>query len=145
MMKWILLINFAVTLYMTGVIWFVQVVHYPLFGKVGAADYVAYHSEHVRRTGYVVALPMLLELASALALSFRPPESLSPELLWIGVGLVGALWLSTGLLQVPRHRVLGGGYVQDAHRVLVISNWLRTVLWSVRAGLMTFLLWQLRA
>lgn len=33
--QWLLLVHAAVTLYMTGVIWFVQVVHYPLFSCVG--------------------------------------------------------------------------------------------------------------
>ena len=38
----ILLANAAATLFMTGVGWFVQVVHYPLLGCVGADEFRAY-------------------------------------------------------------------------------------------------------
>ena len=31
----LLLLHAAATLFMTGLIWFVQVVHYPLFARVG--------------------------------------------------------------------------------------------------------------
>ena len=37
----ILLGHLAATLFMVGVIWFVQVVHYPLFAKVGATAFAA--------------------------------------------------------------------------------------------------------
>jgi hypothetical protein len=33
-----MLLHLAATLYMVGVIWFVQVVHYPLFSKVGGPE-----------------------------------------------------------------------------------------------------------
>jgi hypothetical protein len=64
---WLLIFHGAATLYMTGVIWFVQIVHYPLFSRVGQPGFSEYAREHVRRTGRVVAGPMLVELASAVA------------------------------------------------------------------------------
>ena len=62
-----LLLNVAATLMMTGVIWFVQVVHYPLMEQVGASGFVTYEKLHTRWTTYVVAPPMLVEAATALA------------------------------------------------------------------------------
>jgi hypothetical protein len=35
MVKLVLLANLAATFFMVGLIWFVQIVHYPLFGQVG--------------------------------------------------------------------------------------------------------------
>jgi hypothetical protein len=35
----LLLANAAATFFMVGVIWFVQVVHYPLFARVGTLDF----------------------------------------------------------------------------------------------------------
>ncbi len=32
---WLLILHAGATLYMAGVIWFVQIVHYPLFSRVG--------------------------------------------------------------------------------------------------------------
>jgi hypothetical protein len=56
-MKYVLLLQAAATLFMTGVIWFVQVVHYPLMARVGAAGFPDYEAAHARLTGYVVVGP----------------------------------------------------------------------------------------
>jgi hypothetical protein len=50
---------------MTGLIWFVQVVHYPLFRAVGSSGYAAYQERHMRLTKVVVVPRMLLEAATA--------------------------------------------------------------------------------
>lgn len=131
-MELLFLVHLAATLFMVGVIWFVQVVHYPLFGRVGAAGFVAYAEAHSRLTGYVVAPPMLAELATGVALLFRRPEGVPAALPWAGFALLAAAWASTALLQVPKHRALGAGFDRAAHRFLVTSNWLRTAAWSGR-------------
>lgn len=64
----LLLVQSAATLFMTGLIWFVQVVHYPLFGSAGRDIFAGYERAHQRRTGWVVGPPMLVELATALAM-----------------------------------------------------------------------------
>jgi hypothetical protein len=128
----LLLVHAAATLFMVGVIWFVQVVHYPLFARVGRPDYSAYSIRHTRLTGLVVGPPMLLEAATAIALVVWTPPGISGSLVWTGLLLVAGIWVSTALLQAPRHTALGRGFDPAAHRFLVTSNWLRTVLWSLR-------------
>ena len=59
---------------MTGVIWFVQHVHYPLLAQVEMGQAVAVAEEHQRRTGHVVALPMAFEGLTTLALLAQQPE-----------------------------------------------------------------------
>ena len=127
-----LLVNLAATLVMVGIIWFVQIVHYPLFSRVGAAGFAAYSEGHSRLTGFVVGPPMLAEAATAVALVLRPPAGVSLWLAATGLVLLAAIWLSTALLQAPRHRELGGGFDAASHRFLVASNWLRTACWSAR-------------
>lgn len=120
---------------MTGVIWFVQIVHYPLFAGVGERDFAPYEARHTWLTGWVVAPPMLLELATGAALLWRRPEVVPWQEVIFGFALLGVIWLSTYLLQIPRHSVLGKGFDAAAHRGLVLTNWLRTLAWSLRAGL----------
>lgn len=50
---WLLVVHAATTLFMVGVIWFVQIVHYPLCSRVGGAAFAGYERDHVRRTGRV--------------------------------------------------------------------------------------------
>ncbi|MFM8334681.1 MAG: hypothetical protein ACKODK_03905 [Opitutaceae bacterium] len=118
----------AATLFMTGVIWFVQIVHYPLFGRVGAAEFPAFEREHARRTGRVVGPAMVVELLLALALAAR-----GGVLAWAGLALLGVIWASTAFVQVPLHRRLEQGADVAAQRRLVRTNWIRTAAWTARA------------
>ncbi|MGH3148767.1 MAG: hypothetical protein ACRDTR_23555, partial [Rubrobacter sp.] len=141
-MVFVLLAHAAATLFMVGVIWFVQIVHYPLFGRVGRSGFAAYSGDHSRLTGFVVGPPMLIEAATAVALVVRTPQGISPALVWAGFVLLAAIWLSTALLQAPRHTRLGQGFDLPAHRFLVASNWLRTALWSIRGLLVLLMLFE---
>jgi hypothetical protein len=57
-----------------------------------------------------------------------------------GLVLVGAIWATTALVQVPLHRRLTDGFDATAHRRLVRTNWARTGAWGVRAGLVLWML-----
>lgn len=135
-----LLLNTASTGVMIGLIWFVQVVHYPLFAAVGEAGFEHYAREHQRRTTWVVALPMGVEAATSVWLALRPPPGVPPLLAWAGLGLVALLWISTWALQVPEHGRLARGYDAAAVRRLVRGNWVRTVAWTLRGMLVLYLL-----
>ncbi len=62
----------------------------------------------------------------------------TPAQIWLGIGLIAFIWASTFLRQVPAHSQLGSGFDEGTWRMLVRSNWLRTIAWSVRAGLVTY-------
>jgi len=128
---------------MCGLIWFVQVVHYPLFCRVGGAEDRDYSAEHQRRTPLVVIPPMLVEGLTAGILAFKPPAGIPSLAAWAGFVLVLGLWWSTGAVQMPLHGRLGReGHAPEAVAALVRSNWVRTILWSARAVLA---IWMLRA
>ncbi len=135
------LANLASTWFMVGLIWFVQVVHYPLMSEVGGDRFAGYEAKHSAWTTWVVMPAMLLELGSAIALLFVRPSTMSAPLAWVGLALVAAAWLSTGLLQVPQHNRLLVAFDADAHALLESSNWLRTAAWSVRGVLLLVPLW----
>ena len=136
----LLLTHAAATLVLVGVILVVQLVHYPLFRGVGAAGFPAYAAEHGRRITWVVGPAMLVELGAAVALVVWRPPTAPAWAVWAGLALVGVVWASTALLQVPLHTALRGGL--DAVRVdrLVATNWIRTAAWAVRGGLAVALL-----
>ena len=138
----ILLANAVATLFMTGLIWFVQVVHYPLFAAVGASEFPAYSRLHQSLTTLVVGPPMLVEAVTAAILVFARPAGIPAWTAWTGLGLVAAIWLSTAILQVPAHGRLASGFVAETGDFLVSSNWIRTVAWTARAALVTLMLWQ---
>ena len=60
---YIFLANLLLTAFLAGVIWYVQIVHYPQFADVGETAFRRYHARHSMLTTYVVAAPMVAELA----------------------------------------------------------------------------------
>ena len=128
------------TLAMLGLIWFVQVVHYPLFLTIPEPGFMSYETSHATRTGWIAAPLMAVELLSALLLlvPHLRPVFVSHRTAQLGMVLVVLLWLSTGLIQVPLHNQLHQRYDRAVIQRLITSNWLRTALWTARAALMLF-------
>ena len=139
----VLIVQAVASSAMCGLIWFVQVVHYPLFGLLEGEPSKAFASAHQDRTARVVIPFMLAEGAAAFFLAAWPPAGVPRPLAIVGLAIVVAIWLSTAALQMPLHRRLASeGHAAETVASLVRSNWLRTVLWSLRAALSV---WMLRA
>jgi hypothetical protein len=138
----LLLANALATLFMTGLIWFVQIVHYPLFARVGGDVFPAYSRAHQTLTTLVVGPPMLVEALTALLLVVARPPQVAAWLAWTGLALVGVIWLSTAALQVPAHGRLVNGFDPQVGAYLVSTNWIRTIAWSARAAVVTAMLLQ---
>ncbi len=132
MIEVLLLTHAAATLVMVGVIWFVQIVHYPLMARVAAGKFAAYEREHQNRTTLVVAPTMLVEAATATLLLVIPLPGGGRVLPAVGIGLLAVIWLSTFFVQVRLHSRLADGFDAAIHRRLVQSNWVRTAAWTGR-------------
>ena len=96
--NWILGLQLFSTLAMVGLIWFVQVVHYPLFAKVGSAGFTEYEQLHQQRTTLVVAPLMLTEAATACAMLWARPVHVSLPAAIVGLALLALLALLLALL-----------------------------------------------
>jgi len=118
---------------MAGLIWFVQLVHYPLLGLVPVADSPSVAEAHQRRTAWVVAAPMGAEGLTTLWLMFDRPANVPWWWAWAG-GVCVAIWLASTIgLSVPRHRRMLEVPNARLGRSLVLTNWPRTIAWSVHA------------
>lgn len=138
-MSALLLVHTFATLALVGSIWTIQLVHYPLLRCV-ERGFTQYHEAHTSRIVWLVAPLMGLELLSALALASAPPAGVSSEVAWVGFALVVATWLSTGLVSVPCHSKLAGGFDAAVIDRLVSTNWLRTIAWTARGVLVLWML-----
>jgi hypothetical protein len=130
--KLLLLVHLAATWFLVGLIWTIQVVHYPLFAKVGAEGFAAYEASHSTLIGLVVMPLMLLELFTAFMLLAAPPAGIPTWVWWAGAALVGIIWLTTFFVSVPQHARLATGFDAQAHAILVSTNWIRTLAWTTR-------------
>jgi len=139
----ILLLNMVSTIFLTGLIWTVQQVHYPLFDRVGADAFVRYEADHNHLITPVVGPVMILEAVTSVLLVIGLAPPWFPRwAAWFGLAAVAMIWVSTIFLQVPCHGRLLQGFDQDTYQRLVRTNWIRTGFWTMRAAVMVFLLWQ---
>jgi hypothetical protein len=127
------------TIFMTGLVWFVQIVHYPLMREVSEANFPSFEQQHTQRTSIIVAPVMLLELFSGVAFGYMFPIG-STDLFLINLALLILIWVSTFLIQIPLHGKLTKGFERGTHLRLVNSNWVRTILWTIRSIILIFLL-----
>lgn len=140
--KLVLLINAAATLFLVGLIWMVQIVHYPLFDMADRANFPAFEAAHSNRITLIVGPAMLLELVTAGWLLVSRPDGIPVWTLWVGAALVGVAWFVTAFVSVPQHAILSGGFNQRAYQTLVDTNWIRTLAWTLRGGLVLWMLYQ---
>lgn len=138
----ILLVNTAATLFMVGVIWFVQLVHYPLLSVVPVESATSVALDHQRRTGWVVSLPMVAEGVTTLALLASVPDGVSAALPWAGAVLWAVVLGCTLVLSVPRHARMASRPDATVGRELVVTNWPRTAAWTARGVLVWVMVWQ---
>ena len=132
----------AATLYMVGVIWMVQLVHDPLYNRVGRQEFPDYETRHNDGMTLVVGPAMLLEAATVVLLVLLPSPRVPASSAWLGGALLAVIWLSTVFLQVPCHNRLVSGFDQATYERLVNSNWIRTIAWSLRGALAMWMVWR---
>ena len=138
----IFLAHTGATLYLVGVIWLVQLLVYPSMAHAGADDgYTTYHNLHTSRITPIVAPAMVVELLTAIYLVFAPDDAIDRRYFWSGLALVLIIWGSTFFLQVPLHERLAANFEADAQKKLVLTNWIRTVAWTLRGALVLWMTW----
>jgi len=139
--KSLFLLHIASTWYLVGLCWIVQRVQYPLMDLVGRSGYQAYEQAHISRIGPVVAPMMLLEVATGIGLLSSGDPAFRSAAFLGSIALLVTIWASTFFVQVPLHGTLTSGFDEHAHGWLVSSNWIRTIAWTARGGLLLWLAW----
>lgn len=130
----------AATWAMVGLIWLIQLVHYPMLVGWSTADPVAAAAFHQRRISFVVGPLMAVEGVTALLLLVDRPEVMGAAAAWAAAALLGVALASTVLVQVPLHSRLAAGTDPEAAHRLCSTNWIRTVAWTFRGFLLAAVL-----
>ncbi len=128
----LLVVHLVACTALAAVGWLVQVVVYPSFALVGAAEWDGFHTRHQRVIGFVVGPPWLAQgvVVVLLTLATGLPGAVLAALALAGVAL-------TVLGAVPEHQRLGpGGDLRRLRR----ANLARTLVWTLSAALTAVLL-----
>ena len=124
----LLKVNLLSTSVMVGVIWVIQLLHYPSFHFINDQKYIEFQHFHMQRISFIVVPVMLIELATSLLLAYFFESSLTIILLTLVLGI----WAITFIFFTNMHQKLTNGYDHNIVDRLVQINWSRTALWSLR-------------
>ena len=119
---------------MFGVIWVMQIVHYPLMRFVSGEQFARFETAHRIRISWVVGPLMLIEGVCVLAFLFAPPAGLPWWLPWVGAGVEAIAIGTTAFVSAPLHEQLNANFDEATLHRLVATNWVRTVAWTGRAA-----------
>ena len=115
---------------MTGVIWVIQIVHYPSFHFIEKELYTAFQRFHMNKISIIVIPIMLAELITGILLLFD--KSSKNPFLTISLIMLILIWAITGVFFAKAHNKLIIGYQELVVNQLVVMNWIRTLLWTLR-------------
>jgi hypothetical protein len=123
--------------FMTGLIWLIQIVHYPSYRFIWKDQFDLFQKFHTTKITFIVAPVMILELASGCLLFFQ----YAPHSLFIlNFVLLILTWSTTIVFSIPLHGRLSNEYNPIHIRSLIRTNWPRTILWSIRSVITIYIL-----
>lgn len=135
-----LLLHVCTTAALAGVSWFLQVVHYPLFARVGRRRFSRYGAAH-RLVHPLVLWPlMVVELITALALAASAQSIIRPELQAAGLVLLACVWGLTIRIQRSPAKALETAFYPAALRSLLRLHCFRTTCWNLRVVVVVLML-----
>lgn len=138
-MTGVLVAQVVSTLWLAGMIWTIQVVHYPLFDLVGD-DFAAYEAAHSARISFLLLGPWAVQGVTTAWVLLSRPTGVPWWMVLTAAALAAATVATTVFVSVPQHDVLGDGFDLTAHATLVRTNWWRVVAWSGHAALAVWML-----
>jgi hypothetical protein len=140
-MNILFIINLASSLFLVGLIWTVQCVHYPIFHLLEKDSFTDHIHFHKRSISFIVVPVMTTELITSGWLAWAANSNIIMH--QIGFTLVVFVWIITFFVQVPLHNQLSTSRSSAAITKLVKSNWLRTALWTMKGILSLIILTRL--
>lgn len=135
-------IHAAATWWLVGLIWTIQIVHYPSFDLVEPTRYSEFQQKHSEMMGWLISVPWLVEGICVLAIFLLAPDRTTRVIATLGGILELVIIAVTITKSVPAHEALSNGFVQQAHEDLVSTNWWRTIGWTLRGGLALVLIFR---
>lgn len=129
------ILHLVVTSILVGIIWIIQMVHYPSFRFVSRENFDPFHRHHTSSITPIVAPAMVIELSLVIYICYREFSIINLTQLTF----VLIVWISTFLIQVPIHNKLAEVFSQELVEKLIKTNWVRTILWTAKLLMMIYL------
>jgi hypothetical protein len=125
----------ALSGYNAGVLWAMQLMHYPLYALIGEAEFVRYIAANNRSAIAAAIVPSVLSIIFAAGLCWRRPAGVPFAAAVLALVLALGVLASSLIWQAGIHTALArdGKSLASIAR-LVATNWVRTVTDTLQLG-----------
>ena len=96
-------LQIAVTGYLVGLIWLIQLIHYPAFRHVDSSSWGQFHQTHSAVMGLLAGGPMIISLLVGVWLAYTAGDARQ----YVVLGCEVLAWIVTFGRSVPEHTRLG--------------------------------------
>ena len=136
----VFILHLVSTSIMVGVIWIIQLVHYPTFLFIDKQKYMKFQEFHMSRVSYIVMPTMIAELFSGIYILLYNNILMLNTFFLLASFYLFLNWVITALVFVKIHNGLLIKYEKNIILLLVKFNWIRTILWSLRLVFLTIII-----
>lgn len=130
----ILLVQVLTTWTLLGILWFVQVVHYPLFRRI-KENFVQYERANLRKTAALLLPLLFIDLITNVMLVISLEKGPYTFLISFALAMNIITWFSAFFFQIEQHHELSMHFSKNIIHKLVKTNWVSTIAWTVKAAL----------
>lgn len=129
MVTYLLLASLSLSLYLLGVHWTFQLVHFPLLTRVGVNEFQDYQTSHQKRVLWTARIPRMIALALAIILILLDPWGISSIELYLYTGtLLLATLISMAFIRPLQGMLSQQGYSKKMIQTMTRLYWSRTIL-----------------
>ncbi|MDP5172341.1 MAG: hypothetical protein NWR72_19000 [Bacteroidia bacterium] len=126
---YLLLFSLGLSMYLVGVHWTFQLVHFPLYTRVGTNEFQDYQALHQQKILWSVRIPRMIALLIAIALILLEPWGLEKWELWAYFGcLSAATAISFQFIRPLQGMLSQQGYSTKVITTMTRLHWARTIL-----------------
>jgi len=135
----VLIINLTAAAFLAGLMWFTQIVHYPLFTFIEKKSFIGYSIHQLKKTNYLFYIPMLVEGAFSILFMFDYPSTISSVVPFLCLCISTAVWLvSFGKIAPLLDKLNDEGLDAEIVEQLVKLNRIRTICWTLKVLILIY-------
>ena len=132
--------NLCASVFMTGIIGFIQFVQYPMLSHISSFDFSCYYKKYISRISWIIYPVMIIEICFASWLSFLPVHSKLQLPVLITFILLALASLNTFLIQAPLNQKLQLAFNNDVLSKMLFYNMIRFLSWALRTLILCWII-----
>lgn len=137
-----LLLNLISTLLIAGVLWFIQLVHFPLINEMPAKNMVNNGYYHMQKILGIINLLFIIDFITIVFLLLLVNSDLSATLMLINILIFLFTVILTRITFLPIHQNLSKNPNSFLISKLINLNWIRTLVWSLKVLFMLIIFFE---